>query len=165
MSQMTLAVNGFEAHRKTTRKAKFPGRMDKLVPWSECCSVIEPFYPKASRLMSIAAHNSADIAQNSNPSAIQAKMVKLLCRQATTVFLGAVLTSSLLGFVLWSRVSQLELLLWLGATYALTAVRAVSVWRFRTQGAGIAQDALAWRYRFTFFTLLPGVARPLACCW
>ncbi len=47
MKQTTLAVNGFEAHRKATRKAEFLSRMDKLVPWSEFCAVIEPYYPKA----------------------------------------------------------------------------------------------------------------------
>jgi IS5 family transposase len=47
MTQMTLAVNGFEAYRKTTRKAEFLSRMDTLVPWAEFCSVIEPYYPKA----------------------------------------------------------------------------------------------------------------------
>lgn len=30
-----------------TRKAEFLSRMDKLVPWTEFCSVIEPYYPKA----------------------------------------------------------------------------------------------------------------------
>lgn len=44
---MTLAVNGFEAYRKTTRKEEFLSRMDILVPWAEFCSVIEPYYPKA----------------------------------------------------------------------------------------------------------------------
>jgi len=44
---MTLAVNGFEVHRKTTRKEYFLSRMDALVPWAEFCSVIEPYYPKA----------------------------------------------------------------------------------------------------------------------
>lgn len=47
MRQMTLATNGFERHRKQTRKAEFLSRMDKLVPWTELCAVIEPFYPKA----------------------------------------------------------------------------------------------------------------------
>ena len=47
MKQQTLAVNGFEAFRKTTRKTEFLTRMDKLVPWEEFCAVIEPFYPKA----------------------------------------------------------------------------------------------------------------------
>jgi IS5 family transposase len=47
MKQQSLAVNGFEAFGKTTRKAEFLARMDKLVPWSEFCAVIDPFYPKA----------------------------------------------------------------------------------------------------------------------
>jgi IS5 family transposase len=47
MKQQTLAVNGFEKHRKQTRKAAFLSRMDKLVPWGELCAVIEPYYPKA----------------------------------------------------------------------------------------------------------------------
>jgi len=47
MKQQTLATNGFEAYRKTTRKAEFLARMDKLVPWSAFCAVIEPHYPKA----------------------------------------------------------------------------------------------------------------------
>ena len=44
---MTLAVNGFETYRKTTRKEEFLSRMDTSVPWVEFCSVIEPCYPKA----------------------------------------------------------------------------------------------------------------------
>ena len=47
MKQITLATNGFEAHSKKTRKAEFLSRMDKLVPWAEFCTVIEPYYPKA----------------------------------------------------------------------------------------------------------------------
>lgn len=47
MEQQTLAANGFDAYRKTTRKTEFLSRMDKLIPWSEFCAVIEPFYPKA----------------------------------------------------------------------------------------------------------------------
>jgi len=47
MKQQTLAVNGFEAFGKTTRQAEFLARMDRLIPWSEFCAVIEPFYPKA----------------------------------------------------------------------------------------------------------------------
>jgi IS5 family transposase len=47
MKQQTLATSGFEAYRKTTRKAEFLSRMDTLVPWAEFCAVIEPYYPKA----------------------------------------------------------------------------------------------------------------------
>jgi IS5 family transposase len=47
MKQQTLAVNGFETYRKTTRKAEFLSRMSNLVPWAEFCAVIDPYYPKA----------------------------------------------------------------------------------------------------------------------
>ncbi len=47
MKHQTLSVGGFDAYRKTTRKAEFLSRMDLLVPWAEFYSVIEPFYPKA----------------------------------------------------------------------------------------------------------------------
>jgi transposase, IS5 family len=33
--------------RKTTRKAAFVARMDKLMPWSALLALIEPYYPKA----------------------------------------------------------------------------------------------------------------------
>lgn len=48
MKQMTLAATrGFEKHDRATRKAAFLTRMEKLVPWSEFCALIDPFYPKA----------------------------------------------------------------------------------------------------------------------
>jgi hypothetical protein len=50
--QLTLATQadgGFEAHRKATRRDMFLAEMDKVVPWSELCAVIEPFYPKVRR--------------------------------------------------------------------------------------------------------------------
>lgn len=34
MTQSTLATSGFDAHSKTTRKAAFVARMDKLMPWT-----------------------------------------------------------------------------------------------------------------------------------
>jgi IS5 family transposase len=45
MKQQTFAtVKGFEkAHRKT-RKEEFLTRMEGLVPWSEFCALIEPYY-------------------------------------------------------------------------------------------------------------------------
>lgn len=47
MTQSTLALGGFDAHSKVTRKAAFLARMDKLVPWSAFEALIEPYYPKA----------------------------------------------------------------------------------------------------------------------
>lgn len=48
MKQQTLAApRGFEKHSRATRKAEFLARMESLMPWSEFCGVIEPYYPKA----------------------------------------------------------------------------------------------------------------------
>jgi len=47
MTQSTLASGGFDAHNKTTRKAVFLTRMDKLMPWAALVDLIEPYYPKA----------------------------------------------------------------------------------------------------------------------
>ena len=46
MKQMTLAAVGFERYGKTTRRAVFLAEMDRVVPWRELCTVIEPVYPK-----------------------------------------------------------------------------------------------------------------------
>ena len=42
-----MASGGFDAHAKTTRKAAFVARMDKLMPWPALVALIEPHYPKA----------------------------------------------------------------------------------------------------------------------
>lgn len=51
MQQMSFSVagqrSGFERHGRKTRKTEFLARMEELVPWSEFCGLIEPFYPKA----------------------------------------------------------------------------------------------------------------------
>jgi len=47
MKQMTLsATTGFEKHGRATRKAEFLARMERLMPWSAFCELIEPHYPK-----------------------------------------------------------------------------------------------------------------------
>ena len=46
MKQKTLATLGFDKYAKTTRRAVFLGEMDRVVPWSELCALIEPVYPK-----------------------------------------------------------------------------------------------------------------------
>jgi transposase, IS5 family len=51
MKQQTLAMaadqtSGFEQFRKPTRRDEFLSTMNTIVPWSDMCSVIEPFYPK-----------------------------------------------------------------------------------------------------------------------
>ena len=50
MKQQSLVTNGFEQYRKKTRKAVFLEQMDEILPWTELCKAIEPFYPNASPL-------------------------------------------------------------------------------------------------------------------
>lgn len=47
MKQTTFATMGFNKFSKTTRRAVFLGEMDKVVPWTMLCKLIEPHYPKA----------------------------------------------------------------------------------------------------------------------
>lgn len=52
MKQQTLAPaadrgEGFDQHRRATRRDVFLSTMEQLVPWSALCAVIEPHYPKA----------------------------------------------------------------------------------------------------------------------
>jgi len=49
MKQISLARGGFEQFGKTTRRAAFLAEMDRVVPWSQLCALIEPHYPKAGR--------------------------------------------------------------------------------------------------------------------
>ncbi|AOU98745.1 IS5 family transposase [Acidihalobacter yilgarnensis] len=54
MKQQTLAMaadqgEGFEVHRRATRRDVFLSTMEPLVPWSALCAVIEPHYPKAGK--------------------------------------------------------------------------------------------------------------------
>lgn len=46
MRQQSLAATEFEKFRKPTRKDKFLGEMDSVIPWTELSEAIEPFYPK-----------------------------------------------------------------------------------------------------------------------
>jgi transposase, IS5 family len=47
MKQQTLSMGGFEKFGKTTRREVFLAEMERVVPWSELCLLIEPCYPKA----------------------------------------------------------------------------------------------------------------------
>lgn len=49
MKQMSLARGGFERYGKTTKRAAFLAEMDRVIPWVQLCTVIEPYYPKAGR--------------------------------------------------------------------------------------------------------------------
>lgn len=46
MKQTTLAAAGFEKYAKKTRREEFLQKMDAVVPWSELCALVEPYYPK-----------------------------------------------------------------------------------------------------------------------
>jgi len=46
---MTLAGSGFEKYAKTTRRAQFLAEMERVVPWSELCALLEPVYPPIGR--------------------------------------------------------------------------------------------------------------------
>src|SRR5208283_492673 len=48
MKQETLAMaRGFERYTKKTRRAAFLEEMERVVPWGELTSLVEPYYPRA----------------------------------------------------------------------------------------------------------------------
>ena len=46
--QLSLATNDFERFRKPTRREKFLAEMQTVVPWTDLCALVEPYYPKVS---------------------------------------------------------------------------------------------------------------------
>ena len=48
MHQQTFAEVPFEQYRKPTRREQFLNDMNRVVPWAELVTVIEPIYPKAN---------------------------------------------------------------------------------------------------------------------
>lgn len=47
MTQLTFASLAYNSKKKTTRRERFLGEMDRVVPWKELEKVIAPFYPEA----------------------------------------------------------------------------------------------------------------------
>ena len=47
--QMSFAAEEYSGKKKTTRKEKFLGEMEKVVPWARLIALIEPQYPKGKR--------------------------------------------------------------------------------------------------------------------
>jgi IS5 family transposase len=45
MRQKTFSEEGFEKHRKKTRREQFLDDMEQIIPWAELAAAIEPFYP------------------------------------------------------------------------------------------------------------------------
>lgn len=48
MKQTSLAPGGFDQYGKTTKRATLLAEVDRVVPWAQLCSLIEP-HPKAGR--------------------------------------------------------------------------------------------------------------------
>lgn len=49
MKQRSFASLSFDAKKKPTRREKFLGEMDKVVPWADLLALVEPSYPTAGR--------------------------------------------------------------------------------------------------------------------
>ncbi len=49
MKQQSFSDNLFSKQPKTTKRQQFLSEMERVVPWSLLCGVIEPYYPKAGR--------------------------------------------------------------------------------------------------------------------
>lgn len=49
MKQRSFASLSFESKKKPTRREKFLGEMDKVVPWTALLALIEPSYPTSGR--------------------------------------------------------------------------------------------------------------------
>ncbi len=50
MSQRSFASAEYAMKKKLTRREKFLGEMERIVPWSRLIAVIEPLYPKSGRV-------------------------------------------------------------------------------------------------------------------
>ncbi len=48
MKQQALSMTGYFDKGKTTRREKFLAEMERAVPWSRLCALVEPHYPKGS---------------------------------------------------------------------------------------------------------------------
>jgi hypothetical protein len=51
MKQLTLAAVGFERYAKTTGRAAFLAEMERVVPWSALCALIEPSEARQDRMV------------------------------------------------------------------------------------------------------------------
>jgi IS5 family transposase len=49
MKQKALSMTGYFDKGKLTKRERFLGEMDQVVPWGRLCALIEPVYPKGSR--------------------------------------------------------------------------------------------------------------------
>jgi transposase, IS5 family len=49
MKRRPFASLSFESKKKPTRRERFLGEMDKVVPWEALLALIEPSYPRSGR--------------------------------------------------------------------------------------------------------------------
>ena len=47
--QMSFAQSEYAGKKKVTRRERFLGEMEGVVPWARLCAVIEPHYPQGKR--------------------------------------------------------------------------------------------------------------------
>jgi transposase, IS5 family len=47
--QMSFAQSEYAGKKKVTRRERFLGEMERVVPWARLCAVIEPHYPQGKR--------------------------------------------------------------------------------------------------------------------
>jgi hypothetical protein len=47
--QMSFAQSEYAGKKKVTRRERFLGEMERVVPWARLCAVIEPHYPQGRR--------------------------------------------------------------------------------------------------------------------
>lgn len=47
--QLSFAQSEYAGKKKVTRRERFLGEMEKVVPWARLCAVIEPHYPQGQR--------------------------------------------------------------------------------------------------------------------
>jgi IS5 family transposase len=47
--QMSFTQSEYAGKKKVTRRERFLGEMERVVPWARLCAVIEPHYPKGKR--------------------------------------------------------------------------------------------------------------------
>jgi transposase, IS5 family len=67
--QMSFAQSEYAGKKKVTRRERFLGEMEKVVPWVRLCGVIAPHYPKGERGRPPIGHR-ADAAHLLSPAVV-----------------------------------------------------------------------------------------------
>src|SRR5438093_1704315 len=95
---------------------------------------------------------------------IRAEQIRLLYANAPAGFVATVLNVVLLALIQWQVIAPPRILAWLASMLALTALRAVLVWRFQRRAP--APPAMArWGILFSLGTLGAGMGWGSAGVW